>query len=236
MIDNFDFKIIPIFKQSEELCETFADIDIRCSIDMGRDYIPLRDLDKDYFDMWKKEKNVFAFVAWDKKQIIGFANGYMDNDAMMYLNSLYVEPLYQHFGIGSKLLQTVENMACILVSNIKLFPLTKAVKFYQRYKYKYAGADNKYMVKKLPKTIMGVVPVFEWCDELQAKLSFKVDNAFLKSYEHQPMFVYIGKNNNIDGVAVRLPDGKNDIKLNEKQKSVLKYRKTELEYALNNCR
>ena len=92
------------------------------------------------------------------------------------------------------------------------------------------------MVKKLPKTISGVVPVFEWCDELQAKLSFKVDNALLKSYKYQPMFVYVGKNNKIDGIGVCLPNGKQEIMLNEKLKSFAKHRRIELSCAMDDCR
>jgi len=215
------------------LCKTFASIDINCSINVERANALFRDLDKDYLDMWKKEKNVFTFVARYEKQIIGFANGYIDNDTM-YLNGLYVEPLYHYCGIGSKLLKKAEFAASIISPTLKLMPLKTAESFYQQYKYGWSA--DCHMVKKLPKTISGVVPVFEWCDELQAKLSFKVDNALLKSYKYQPMFVYVGKNNKIDGIGVRLPDGKQEIMLNEKLKSLAKNRRIELSYALDNCR
>lgn len=232
-VDNMDFEIVPIFKPSEELCKTFASIDINCSINVERANALFRDLDKDYLDMWKKEKNVLTFVARYEKQIIGFTNGYIDNDTM-YLNGLYVEPLYHYCGIGSKLLKKVEFAASIISPTLKLMPLKTAEGFYQQYKYGWSA--DCHMVKKLPKTISGVVPVFEWCDELQAKLSFKVDNALLKSYKYQPMFVYVGKNNKIDGIGVRLPDGKQEIMLNEKLKSLAKNRRIELSYALDNCR
>ena len=232
-VDNMNFEIVPIFKPSEELCKTFASIDINCSINVERANALFRDLDKDYLDMWKKEKNVFTFVARYEKQIIGFTNGYIDTDTM-YLNGLYVEPLYHYCGIGSKLLKKAEFAASIISPTLKLMPLKTAESFYQQYKYGWSA--DCHMVKKLPKTISGVVPVFEWCDELQAKLSFKVDNALLKSYKYQPMFVYVGKNNKIDGIGVRLPDGNQEIMLNEKLKSLAKNRRIELSYALDNCR
>lgn len=232
--DNIGFYTVPIFKPSEELSKVFANIDINCSNNVNRANALFRDLDKDYFDMWKKEKNVFTFVACYEKQIIGFANGYTDNDDTMYLNGLYVEPLYHYCGIGSKLLKKAEFAASIISPTLKLMPLKTAESFYQQYGY--GWSVNGHMTKKLPKTITGVVPVFEWCDELQAKLSFKVDNALLKSYKYQPMFVYVGKNNKIDGIGLRLPDGKKTIVLNEKLKSLAKYRRIELEYALDNCK
>ena len=234
VFNNSGFEIVPIFHPSEELCQIFANIDISCSMDTKRANALFRDLDKDYFDMWKKEKNVFTFVARYEKQIIGFTNGYIDTDNTMYLNGLYVEPTYHYCGIGSKLLKKAEFATSIIRPTLKLMPLKTAESFYQQYKYGWSA--DCHMVKKLPKPINGVVPVFEWCDELQAKLSFKVDNALLKSYKYQPMFVYVGKNNQIDGVAVGLPDGKQEIMLNEKLKSLAKYRRIELSYALDSCR
>ena len=233
-VDNMNLKIVPVFKPSEELCKKFASIDINCSMDIGRVDALCRDLDKDYFDMWKKEKNVFTFVARYEKQIIGFTNGFIDTDNTMYLCGLYVDPLYHYCGIGSKLLKKAEFAASIIRPTLKLMPLKTAESFYQQYKYGWSA--DCHMVKKLPKTISGVVPVFEWCDELQAKLSFKVDNALLRSYKYQPMFVYVGKNNKIDGIGVRLPDGKQEIMLNEKLKSLAKNRRIELSYAMDDCR
>ena len=232
--NNVGFCTVPIFKPSEELCKVFANIDINCSKDANRANALFRDLDKDYFDMWKKEKNVFSFVACYEKQIIGFANGYMDVDNTMYLNGLYVEPQYHYCGVGSKLLKKAELAASVISPTLKLMPLKTAESFYQQHGYGWASSGH--MVKKLPKKISGAVPVFEWCGELQAKLSFKVDNALLQSYKYQPRFVYIGKNNQIDALAVRLPDGKREIVLNEKLKSLAKYRRIEMEYALDNCK
>ena len=59
----------------------------------------------------------------------------------------------------------------------------------------------------------GVVPVFEWCDELQAKLNVKMNTDVLRNNKRQPKFVYVGKDNKIDGVAILLPDGEKLIKL-----------------------
>lgn len=181
-----------------------------------------------------KRKNVFTFAGYYEKQIIGFVNGYLDGDTML-LNSLYVEPGYHYCGLGKKLLQTAEMAVSVVKPSIKLFPLTSAHEFYQQYGYNYVKG-NKYMMKNLPQNITGVVPVFEWSDELQAKLNMKIDNDLIQNYKHKTMFVYVDKDNKIDGIAFCLPNGKEVIKLNDKQKSLAKYRRLELSMAMDSCR
>ena len=70
-------------------------------------------------------------------------------------------------------------------------------------------------------------------DELSAKLNVKIDNALLDDCKGKPTFVYVNANGNIDGVALCLSNGKNMVKLNDKQP---KHRVSELLWYLDNCR
>ena len=228
-------EIKPIFKADEKMCKDFAQLELLCDLYRGHNHNDwYKTSCEDYYLQCEKEKNRFIFAAYYDKEIIGFTNGYVLAENM-YLDNFYVHPMYQGFGIGTELLKRTENAASIIKPNLKLCPLSSAVSFYQQYKYNFAPG-GKYMIKKLPKTVNGVEPVFEWCDELTAKLSFKVDTESLKRYKYQAMFVYVGKDNKIDGVAVRLPNGEKEIKINDKQKSLAKYRMLELSCALDDCR
>jgi len=233
-----DLEIVPIFNQDIEICRDFARIETLCAVYSNHNECSgvSKDLYQTYFNKWNEEKNVFAFGVYHKKQMIGFSLGYVDdiNENYMYLDSLYVEPMYQYFGIGTKLLQLSERVASIITQNIELFPLTNATDFYcEKHGYSYYK-DSVCLVKRLPQTTTGVVPVFEWCDTLNTKLKVNISKKVLK--ENKPLFVYIGKDQNIDGVALRLPNGENKIKLNNNQRKFSKYRRLELADALNRVR
>ena len=232
---SINYEIKPIFYADEQMCKDFARLELLCDEKRGHKHNDwYKSGCEDYYILGEQDKYRYNFVAFYDKEIIGFASGNLDYD--MYLASLYVNPEYHGLGIGTKLLETTEQAVSIIASNLMLFPLSTAVSFYQQYKYNYMAGNTKTMVKKLPKNVTGVVPVFEWCDELQAKLNVKMNTDVLRNNKRQPKFVYVGKDNKIDGVAILLPDGEKLIKLNDKQKSVAKYRKLELDWALESCR
>ena len=230
-----DFEIRPIFNLSDDICKEFERIELLCNDWLGGVYVP------EYVQScWKyhkesaSEQNAFAFAGYYKNEIIGFSDGYVMNDAMK-LDSLFVDPIYHCFGVGTKLLQMSEQSASLMKSDMMLIPLDNAMHFYQTHGYDYRK-PGFYLSKKLSKPISGVIPVFEWSDELNAKLNLKVDTNLLKQYERQPVFVYLNKEQKIDGIATRLPDGKDFIKYNGKDKTLARYRELELSDALYKAR
>ena len=232
---SIDCKIVPIFNPDETVCKDFERVELSCDDYLGRVYKEeYRQQCSTYHMEIKQEESAFAFAAYYKNQMIGFSDGYVSDD-VMNLDSLFIHPMYHGFGVGGKLLKKVERSAGLVKSNIELMPLVNAIGFYQRWGYNY-NKDGIHLIKRLPEPDFGVIPVFEWSDELQAKLNVKIDSDLLKQSTKQPMFVYVGKNKCIDGVAVRLQNGEQYIKLNNQQKSLEKYRRLELSCALDDCR
>ena len=113
--------------------------------------------------------------------------------------------------------------------------LNGAVGFYKDRNYENVLVHGRVQkIKKLPQTVQGVVPVFGWTDTLSAKLNVRVDTDLLKNSKHQPIFVYVNDKQRIDGVAVRLSNGKEIIKYKAGRLSadMAKYRALELSDAL----
>ena len=260
--DFIHFEIKPIFSPSMEICENFANIHIsHLSVadqeklnfykNAGPDYFKKFDdetklsalidwnrlfsyttLNQAYFNTWDIENHVFAFAAYKGKEMVGFITGALTG-INMFTRSLYVIPQYRGYGIGSKLLETAERTASFVATKMELFSLSGSVSFYHERGYKNTVVCGKVMkTKKLSKISAGTVPVFQWFDSLQSKLNVEIDTNLLKQSEYQPIFVYVNSKQNIDGIATRLPDGKKEIRLNDKQK----HHWFELSYALDNCR
>lgn len=230
-----NFEIRPIFNLSDEICKEFERIELRCNNWLGGVYIP------EYIQScWKyhkenaNEQNAFAFAGFYKNEMIGFSDGYTMSDGIK-LDSLFVDPIYHGFGVGTKLLQSAEQSASLIKSDMLLMPLDNAIHFYQTHGYDYRR-PGFYLGKKLSKPVSGIIPVFEWCDELNAKLNLEINTNLLKQYERQPIFVYVNNNQQIDGIATRLSNGKDFIKYNGREKTLAKCRESELSYALYNAR
>ena len=234
MIDeNLNFEIDPIFVPYQSVYNNFARIEKQCHLYLGLGTYDNDLMINDYDRIKKKEKNHFAFAAYYDYGMVGFVLGYKTSRAM-YLSNLYVEPGYQGWGIGNKLLKQAENVATLYSSNIDVFPLANAIKFYQHYEYETLKDDV--MTKKLGGVTEGVVPVFEWCDELTAKLNVEFDTKLLKQQKYHPIFIYVGKDSRIDGVATRLPDRKKMVVVNDKKGMVSRNWEYELMAALDKCR
>lgn len=226
--ETINFEIKPIFNPSMDICEDFAHIHLLC-LEETESYVSMNEksLSNAYFNMWKMERNAFAFAGYCGENIVGFTSGVF-RAPDMFTRSLYVNPEYQGFGMGSKLLDASERAASIIASNMTLISLDGSVKFYQKHGYKNINVFGRVTkIKKLPQMTSGVIPVFEWCDKLQSKLSVKINGDLLKQCKHQPIFVCVNQDQKIDGVAARLPDGKDFIKYN-KNIDVLQCRALEL--------
>ena len=207
-----DYEMRPIFCPSREICKEFADIDILCGTLIEKNMFYLcKDLDKMYFDIWNLQRNVSVFAAYLSGKIIGFTSGFY-NGRNMFTNALYVVPEYHGYGIGTSLLNTAENAATLVAKNMELISSDDAVSFYQERGYKNVVVQERIVkIKKLSKTIPGVVPVFDWNDKLSAKINVKFDTDLLNKCKHQPIFVYVNSEQKIDGIATRLSNGKDVI-------------------------
>lgn len=232
--EKINFEIRPIFNLTQDMCKDFAEIDLQCGELVERNIRHMcRDLDKTYFDVWRLSNHSFAFATYSGENLVGFISGFM-NGNNMFTNALYVTPKYHNCGIGSGLLNTSEQAASLVATNMQLISLGGAVNFYQNLGYKNMPLRGRVVkTKKLPQTEMCVVPVFEWSDKLSAKLNVDVDTNLLKQSKHQPIFVCVNNEQKIDGVATRLSNGEEFIKYNDKShKIIAKYRTAELSDAL----
>ncbi len=210
-----DFEIIPIFERNEKICEEFAHVGVCCLLASERNNLFIhKSLSKSYLKEYDYERNVFAFAAYRNKEMIGFTSGCASGKDM-FTRSLYVLPEYQGFGIGTKLLTTSERAASLVALNMELFSLESSIGFYKQRGYKKEiVCDRIVETKKLSNVTKGIVPVFEWDEELQLKLNVDVDYNLLENYKCKPMFVYVGKELKIDGVAMLSPDGEQQIYVN----------------------
>ena len=114
----------------------------------------------------------------------------------------------------------VERAASLVADSTEIVSLEGAISFYKEQGYNWSenseDEDGRNLVKSLSKPVVGSVPVFKWQRKFLAKMNVNVDNALLVGCKQLPIFAYMSMKRGIDGVAVRLPDGKNIVWVNEK--------------------
>ena len=242
--EKINFEIQPIFKTYPSVYNNFLCIEKDCYHHLGYDDsdFDLNLMRDDYVYEIERTRNHFAFGAYNNYGMIGFALGHKQSDNNMYLSHLFIDPIYQGYGVGGQLLKRVENLSIIYSPTLKLFSLPDSIGFYGHYGYEHYGHKNggmekdKSMVKNLSTPSTGIVPVFEWVDSLNVKLNIDVDKSLLKIDKYQPFFVYMNSEQKIDGIATRFPNGEQYIKLNENQTKLAKRRKIEMSFALDQSR
>lgn len=239
--EKLNFEIQPIFKTYPSVYNNFLRIEKDCYNRLGYDDSDY-DLDSmhgDYVYAVEKARNHFAFGAYHKYGMIGFALGHKQSDNSMYLSHLFIDPIYQGYGVGGKLLKTVENLSFMYSRTLKLFSLPDSVTFYKHYGYEHCGNKNgeivkdKSMVKNLSTPSTGIIPVFEWWAGLSANLNINVDADLLKISKYQPFFVHLNSEQKINGLATRLPNGEQCIKVDENQPMLAKRLNIEMSFALD---
>jgi len=231
-----DFKIVPIFNQNHDVWVDFMKIEKMCDKSLGYNYTNydewrvLRGHEQD----WKNKEYNFAFAAYNKTQMIGFAKGYSYTDipGWTYLDALYVLPKYHKMGIGRQLLNMVEKTSSMVAERIQLIPLSGSVNFYQSNGYGW-GADEGVLGKYLPDVYDDIVPVFQWKKKsFCVKFNVKVDSKLLKQNKYQPVFVHVNDGLKIDAVALRAEDGEDKFWFKPGQE----FLQHELSYELNKFR
>ena len=239
-MNKIDFRIVPVFNQSADArtWHDFTEIEMKC--DAEKYYYQVDDRDrsrifKGHMYDWKHNNHNIAFAAYYGEQMVGFASGYKQQDSSFYLRNLYVDPQYNGIGIGRQLLDKTEQASGLFAGKVELVSLNGAVSFYESRGYE--NIDSRNMNKKLQKISVGVVPVFKWHKKMRAKLNVDVDHTLLQHYKYQPIFVYVSYGREIDGVALRLPDGQDVVWVNKnKGQSMADFYNQQLLKALSRIR
>jgi len=235
--EKIDFEIVPIFDQSTKpgLWHDFTELEIKCDSEKygyNVDDTDRQRIFKSHMYDWANCKHNMAFAAYHENKIVGFATAYKESKTEMYLRNLYVLPQYEGMGIGRSLLEKVERASRLVAKNMNVTSLNGALSFYESRGY--TNFDNRNMTKKLPKSLIGVVPVFQWYKFLKLKMKVDVDHSLLIHNWYQPIFVYVSPDQEIVGVGVRTKEGK-DITWadNEEGRDMMVFYKSQLLKALS---
>lgn len=232
-----DFEIVPMFNQDDAIWSEFMKIEKACDQKLGYNYTDYDEwrIMRGHEQDWKNKEHNFAFAVYHKTQMIAFAKGYYDSDALSdsaYLDSLYVLPEYRKIGIGKKLLNMAEKTSSMVAGRIQLIPLSGAVNFYQHNGYGW-GANEGTLAKYLSAVSDDIVPVFQWKKKsFRARFNVKVDSNLLKRNKYQPVFVHVNDVLKIDAVALRTKDGEHRFWIKPGQE----FLRHELSSALDNVR
>ena len=227
-----DIRIVPIFNQMKnpKIWTDFTRLEMLCdTVKYGYsvDNSDKKRIYDGHVNDWKNEKYNFAFAAYDDKIMVGFVNGFIENRSEMYLRNLYVNPQYNGIGIGKRLLEQSERAANLIVSNMSVRSLSGAVSFYADCGYE--TPDDRYMLKKLPHSLIGVVPVFKtMLGGMRAKIKAPYDKKILRQCKNQPIFVYVTPDREIDAVAVQTPDKEITIWTNEHNRGMADFYRKQL--------
>lgn len=211
-----NYEIVPIFNQkTANVWSDFMRIAIVCNKELGYNgkngYNEQKILQHMAIDWDKKEYN-FAFAAYRKSYMIGFAKGYLSKQNEFVFDNLYVLPEYQKMGIGSQLVKSVENTAAIVSDRIVLTFLIESILFWVKQKYVSTGFITMAKSVSLPKNT--VVPIFEW-NKNNFHVNIDVDDSVFEKNKYQPVFAYFDESGNVNGVAIRTKDGQNIIYVND---------------------
>ena len=138
----------------------------------------------------------FAFGAYYDNKIIGCAIGMKEN-GFAHLQHLYIEPEYQHNGVGRQLLQAAEATSSLFSNKLTLISLARAENFYTSFGYKVYTLVNGYEKDIRNAGHCKVLPVFSCTYNLAQKLS-KISGIDYKTIMNSgPIFVYQDADNKI---------------------------------------
>lgn len=223
MTERYDVKYKPLFNQEEPgIWETFAAVEMDARIAEGCVFAD-GDLDNilyHYRKDWAESNNI-AFGAFLDGKMVGFANGFMLEPLEYKLASLFVIPEMQRQGVGRKLIKCFENSAALDGAYVQGQCYEWAIPFYQKQGYTVirGKGPGPLISKKLPKLGKGVYPLFsKWqVKDIRPKIcSVHVDKKLLKDSLHQPLFVNINENCQIDVVGFKDKDEANIIWVSDK--------------------
>ena len=237
--EKIDFEIIPIFDQMAKpgLWHDFTEIELKCEAEKYGYHVDDTDrlrIFKSHMDDWKNCKYNMAFAAYHENRVIGFSTAYKEKNHM-YLRNLYVSPQYEGMGIGRTLLEKTEKAAALMANKIEVVPLPGAVSFYEARGYTHLY--NSVMTKKLPKSLVGTIPVFKWSKSLCPEIEFDIDNSLLIHSWKQPIFLYVAPERSVKGVGMHTREGENIVWADENDgREMMAFYKSQLLKALSKVR
>lgn len=207
--------IFPIFNQSVPGVWTdFANIQMGTvydSYNYAAVVISTETLIQLWRSSWNGSSNNYAFGAYDGGRMIGYINGTFAGYAGVFVNNLYVLPRYHGMHVGTRLLNSVEQIAALNMSSVSLYSLESAWGFYRRRGYQADGSDTVlYKLVDLSVCKSSVVPVFkpvlevtQQCDEIaRQNKSTYIGQSVLT--DHLPVFAYVDASARIAGYLVGL--------------------------------
>ena len=240
MIIDKDIIYVPLFDQKQGyMTDKFTDIEIHARYSAYGEYM----YDVFFSLLQKYDSNLtiykynMAFGAFKEDKLIGFVNGYIEEDNEINLDSLFVEPEYQRkFGVGTHLLSKFEDAAFLVSAKVHSTSLNGARSFYEKHGYNLSLYTNR-IDKQLKMPLIGVVPVFHWYKNLRIKSNVIADDKWLRKNINRPICVYIGETHEIDGVGALGKNNEEHIWVNQSKGNFLaeSYKK-ELERYLKRCR
>ena len=218
-----NYVIIPIFNQKSDpkLWDNFADIEISARAQHGHMFMygAYDNIIDAYYKAWKNFDNNVAFGAYIDGSLVGFANGYQLGLGDFYLDSLFVKPEFQGYGIGKNLLAEFEHAVNLFHANIHGISYSWATEFYkhQSYNIKANIQDNQNFTKKLKRPTAGIYPVFKWnIGDFRVKQMANADILLLRKSKHRPIAVYVNEKQEIDTIGLIEKDGTEQFYFNNK--------------------
>jgi len=214
--------IKPIFNQAEPMIwENFADIEMSARAEYGHMFLGGADANlwHTHHEDWEQLEGNISFGAFQGEEMVGFIKGFLVDKGEYKLDSLFVKPEFKHQGVGKRLLFAFEDAVSLVGSYIQGIAYDGARGFYKKYKYTVIGGknDNPRFDKKLPKPNQGIIPVFgKWkSSDFRAKLNkLPVDSKILRKSQHQPLYVYVNEQQEIDVVGLRTKEGEDLVWVN----------------------
>lgn len=198
MLQQNDIIIAPIFDQAAPgVWEDFVELRASRLENTSTPYTDdmRKDAFQEYQTMWRRNKNNFAFGAYDGDKMVGFAQGLFQSKGGD-LNSLFVLPEYQRNRIGTRLLSRAEDVSRLVAKRILVRSVPSSVPFYSKRGFCRHLAPHSYeMTKQLPRgpRSVCVIPVFRSVPTITRACS-----AICADYDpnrvndlHNPTFVFV---------------------------------------------
>ena len=218
-----NYVIRPIFNQKSDpkLWDEFVDVETSARAQHGYVFMygAYANIIDNYYNIWKNFDNNVAFGAYVNDSLVGFISGYQLSAGDFYLDSLFVKPEFQGYGIGKNLLAEFERAVNLFHANIHGISYSWALGFYkhQSYNIKANIQDNQNFTKKLKRPTAGIYPVFKWnIGDFRVKQMANADTLLLHKSKHRPIAVYVNEKQEIDSVGLITKDGTEQFYFNDK--------------------
>lgn len=218
-----DYIIKPIFDQKADpdLWGNFVDVETSARAQHGHMFMSTAyaSIIDSYYRAWKNFDNNIVFGAYKDGALVGFADGYQSGAGCFYLDSLFVKPEFQGYGIGKNLLTEFERAANLFGTNVCGISYPWSTGFYkhQSYSIRTNVKDNQNFTKKLKRPAAGIYPVFKWSQGgFRVKQMADADSVLLRKSKHSPIAVYVNEKQEIDSIGLIDKDGTEQFYFNNK--------------------